>query len=106
MRDDDRRGKRQMLEPDTQPNAPSALVDLSTPPPGGLGLGFAQEYYFDPAAGRGSTIYIIDTGANPNNDVSDPFFGPSTSLNATGLHKDAGNQTVDICGHGPECCPI
>lgn len=31
---------------------------------------FEQAYVFDSSAGRGSRVYVIDTGLNPRADVS------------------------------------
>ncbi|KAI9748645.1 MAG: hypothetical protein M4579_007159 [Chaenotheca gracillima] len=54
--------QRRAMGPTFQDNADYSLFELSLPPPGQPIV--SSTYNFDAAAGVGSTIYILDTGAN------------------------------------------
>lgn len=50
-----------------QTNAPPDLVMISTPPPGKSMR--SQDYVYDSTAGKGVTVYVIDTGMDTTNPV-------------------------------------
>lgn len=54
----------------TQDNAPSQLKLLSQPKVDGTDINSFSSYVYDEAAGFGSTIYVIDSGANVAHPVS------------------------------------
>lgn len=53
--------------------APDDLVAVSLPPPWKAPLGnapFGKEFVYDPVAGKGSTVYVVDSGAYSLHPVS------------------------------------
>jgi hypothetical protein len=59
------------MPPLRQKDASIDLVMISQPP--GVELIGLTDYVFDEAAGESVTVYIVDSGLNPNHEVSTPL---------------------------------
>ncbi|KAI9753503.1 MAG: hypothetical protein M4579_005135 [Chaenotheca gracillima] len=89
--------------PNHQSEARPELVQISLPPPGQLSeLSPLHQHYFwyDPAAGKGSTLYIISTGANPNDREYRSLRGAKRSLWAYVGADEYGEVISDPFGLG------